>query len=566
MNRFLDPSIFLGMSRRPVLRRRMPKIGSALKRARIAAGLSRRDAARLVGIGRATLTRHEEDEFTPRHSALMRYLERLPGLTAHALLDRPPTTPPVAWPAAWRAMRDAQGWEADRLEWRVADGQVQVELVGLRALGVDMGLESVRLGLMRAACLAPMRPKVQGIELGQTEWLHEGLVHEFEWAPDGLTYRTTLPAERAAAVPMLDVPVRRLVLSAQQQDVELAAPVYRCWPNPIPEGDPSLERYLYPKGVEARIERDQAVVELQFPMPGLRHRLGWEMHGVEAPAAGGLGGTFRRARNLVGCSKREMGRQLGLSVGALTKAEARGSASPEVLERYCKVLPGAAPQDVLPAVPADVDLTHLECWEYYRQLYGFEARQTEKTIVFAEDGKSTGLNASHGLRPLHGRIKDLRVKRMLATVVLGEPGEGMQELAATEGTTIRRAGERGEHVLTFRRGRGEYRHEIVANGLRSAMTAEAARKREGELPCYSESESIVVTRPTRELVLRVEWPLGFRPADVKALAAPAAVPFADDLPTISTGSVKVSWRDSCASLTVKEPVVGVRYGLVWCLP
>ena len=76
----------------------------------------------------------------------------------------------------------------------------------------------------------------------------------------------------------------------------------------------------------------------------------------------------------------------------------------------------------------------------------------------------------------------------------------------------------------------------------------------------------VVTRPTRELVLRVEWPLGFRPADVKALAAPAAVPFADDLPTISTGSVKVSWRDSCASLTVKEPVVGVRYGLVWCLP
>ena len=112
-----DPAVEAGLVAEPAaaraclagLERGGASVASVLRRVRRRLGLHQAEVARRLGIGVATVNECERG-CSPRHATLMRYLERLPGLTPAGLLGRRDDGRPVASPSAWAFHRELHGF------------------------------------------------------------------------------------------------------------------------------------------------------------------------------------------------------------------------------------------------------------------------------------------------------------------------------------------------------------------------------------------------------------------------------------------------------------------------
>src|SRR5688500_7723424 len=94
-------------------------LGAVLRAARERAGLGMRELAGLLELSPATVSDAEAGG-DPRRSTLIRYLEKLPFLSAHDLVGRGAPGVPRQGAAAWGFLRDAFGFSVARLTYEVA--------------------------------------------------------------------------------------------------------------------------------------------------------------------------------------------------------------------------------------------------------------------------------------------------------------------------------------------------------------------------------------------------------------------------------------------------------------
>ena len=104
------------------------------------------------------------------------------------------------------------------------------------------------------------------------------------------------------------------------------------------------------------------------------------------------------------------------------------------------------------------------------------------------------------------------------------------------------------------------------------MTARAARERTGASGPFREGTTFGVGLPARRLRLRVEFPAGYRPLDLRAHAWGLAEVPDSDAPGLAGRlhpeglAARVDRRRRVVELVVEHAVPGFKYGLGWQLP
>jgi transcriptional regulator with XRE-family HTH domain len=295
-----------------------PRRGSALRRAREAAGLSVRELARRAGLSAQTLSGAESGRTDPRLSSLLALCEALPRLSCWSLLPWPAGTPAERALLEWSAAAFGCVVEEEHKEVELsASGslRIRIHFHGLRRLRPERSELSIVLGaaktvLQRQAAEldevsedepAGLRIARLGVEPGPAQFVIRIPAETVE-APRGVSFTRrfvnpgshAMTAERAREITGQDgpfhegtimgplVPARRSVLSVRfprgYRPLDLRASAWAMNQAPDPEGEDLAPRLgeAAPR-LEWDARRRTARVESESLPLGFKLALSWRL-------------------------------------------------------------------------------------------------------------------------------------------------------------------------------------------------------------------------------------------------------------------------------------------------
>lgn len=538
---------------------RAAALGGLLKEKREAAGLTRSELAQRLGISVETVSACEAGR-PPRRSTLLRYLHRLPGLSADELLGVTPTDAPEACPSAWASEVRAQGFLAESLEV----GPEGVRVTGLRATEADPESEPVRRALRRAACTAP-GPVLRGVTAESERIEADGVVHEWSESVAGLEHRCRGPIEGAF---LLEIPVRRLILTVAAEGPHVLRVI-----NPV-AGDEELTEALYPGGRATEDGR----LEITEPLPRLSYELvpATGQEGIRDPED--FAQALRIGRARAGMSVRAVAAASGLGPASVSRTEHGCDPAWLALQGFLHAIPGLRPQDVLPGPAPREDWPRAQAAEYFARVHGLHAVSATKVVEFSPDGETVATIETKGLRPRDGSLREARVRYPVLRAAAHEVPGMLQEILADEDdvrTRVLREQSTGKQTSvelrwpTNMKSGGLWVQRIIKGGERFAMTGEAARAAFGGEGPWRSGVSFSLPHPVDRIRLEVVLPAGFTPVDPRAGAWPATM-----LPDMSREPLSDAQRPRLMELreedgrlrlvlSVTHPVFGIRYGIGW---
>lgn len=568
----------------------------AIRTAREKEGYSQRELARRIGVAQETV-RATELGRPPRHSTLVACLSALPSLRPTDLLPGRAVAP-AATPAAWRTMRSIFGFSAQKLQIDRVAGQdgpdrLKVSVTGMRANdAVDMESPATQLALMRAACVGSSklmrRLTVPKLSQGRGEAAHDEPdgKHVFRFRRKAgtmeLDYSFTGTAEPNAPFEhALDVVVAEMVMTLREppsrtRKGKALRPVVRPETVPVEEADPDLCRRMYPILRFTNPRGGEANWVLRNPLPGFAYSL---RHGTQdAPVSArswSLASTLKIAREKEGLGMRAVAEIAGRSHASLSYAEAGRDPRASTLAGYLKALPSVAPQDLLPYSAKTGELSDEDAWLLMRDLYGIEIDRIEKTVTVGPDGVSTTVIDTQGLRPLRGSLKDFRVRNGLHRAVAQVNPSILQSIETERA---------GSKLRLLKRQEGPVVHEFMfPRSLEGASISyrrtytgpkfPLSRAQAGVPLCADEpllaGAVVPIYNPVKSITLNIVLPSSLSPEHVRTVAYPACFMADTVMPELSERlvappcSMVLKGNELRMSLTVKLPLVGLRYGIAW---
>ena len=540
------------------------ELGLLLRECRERAGLTRSELAERLEIAVETVSACEAGR-PPRRSTLLRYLHRLPGLSAETLLGVEARRVPEASSSAWASEVSVQGFLAECVE----AGPEGVRVTGLRTTEADPTDATVRRGLRRAACSAP-GPKLRAVQDDTTEQDFEDGRHEWVDAPTGLEHRCPGPVEGAF---LLEIPTRRLVLRTAAEGRRRL-----CVRNPV-TGDEEITDALYPGGREAV----DGALEILEPLPRLTYELVEVDQNADEPREPeDLGAAVHAVRHAAGMSVRAVAAKANIGHASIARVEHGADATWETLRSLLTALPELRPQDLLPGPAARDDWSRAQAWEYFARLHGLKATSATKVVEIDSDGVGIQTIETAGLRPIDGALTEatLRVPVLRNVLSSAAPAEVAEILADSEElrARIQRQESDGKRQgLTVRwpsdlKNGGLWLRRKLTSTAPMAMTLDAAQARHGTgVAAYWNGAAISQPYPVERLRLEVVFPHGYLPQDPRAGAwAPSSLPD-PARPPLSEAQrprlIQVVDDDGRVRLilTVTHPAFGLRYGIGWLL-
>jgi transcriptional regulator with XRE-family HTH domain len=603
-------------------------LAEQVRRARRRAGLSGRELAALGGFSQATVSALERGRDVG-HATLQSLIDVLPGLDPRPILGRPAVGARPASLRLWRFFADLLGFRARTVALRVRlDGQggqrSELEVTGLRWDQGGTGERARCVALMGVALVGSSEAafglrRISELPPDGSLSLEDGdLLHVFDVPRDvdrkGLRYRRLergpvvpagspipgqaphgLPFERGACL-WLDYPSERLDLRVEFEGDERPSAVRpEAWPASVgvdPDNPANQWSELFPHaprwiGVSAK-----GVVELRIdrPLAGPCYGLSWgpappqaDLARSPATASAGrapaLASVLESARTRAGFSARALARRLAISPATLLALEDGAEPRVSTLRAYADALPELSPFELFTPREPKGRATPKDVWEHQRDFFGMEAKEELTLIRIARNGDMKGELTTEGLSWTRAAARDLRLRHGLTRV----PGGSTWELdsISTEDDdshdarvkVLRRGIGPVVHELRFQgeaeRGRVSFTRKITGHG-QFVLTRARARRRERPARTW-EAIYAEPSLPTRQLSFELRFPRGHWPPTLTARVVPRCLPLADSAQDLRPGchSTGFTFRTEPeagrARLTVKRPLIGLRYVFTWTL-
>jgi transcriptional regulator with XRE-family HTH domain len=590
-------------------------LGATLRRARERAGLGMRELAGLLEVSPATISDAEAGG-DPRRSTLLRYLEKLPALTAHDLVGHGAPGVPRQGAPAWGFMRDAFGFAVARLTYEVTVGagdrrRTRLEAHEIRPSRGELrdaailarvmhltfaGSSAARAGLDPQALLDRGELRVEDgsfahvFRLARQTGRH-GLAYLREQgdgappagfgAPGALSVSAPFPA--GISLP-IDLPVEELDLVVKfETDVPLhprcaawavqlaLAPDERDLASLLHPGDVEVERAPRSRTLKARVKR---------PVLGLHYGLGWGGDsGAERPGRASSGSALRDARNRAGLTVRDLAKRVGVSPATIVGAERGQDVRASLLSECLAALPGLSPEALLPSSDATGPFDRRDAWELQRRVLGIDAEEERKTLQVTPEGDAHAACETLGLRRVRPSDRDLRV-RYSSVQVLGKRFPTV--LKAIEDAVAERAQESGLRARVVERREGRLIHEIVVPRELAQVGVSYARRLfdEGFFAAREEpggkprpridGAAIVPFHPVRRLVLTITLPPGAFPRTAwfgvhPHLRLEGPLPEADLAAQLHPDGLECLLlpKERTIRLVADHPLVGFIYDVFW---
>lgn len=562
-----------------------------LQEQRMRAGITQREFARRLGVAQETV-RAAEMGHSPRHSTLMTFLDRIPGLQPHALLSGR-DAPPVVTEASWSAYERLFGFSARRCEWNrtKVDGGFRdiIVVYGLRLVAPELEGLAARLGLARAVCAGSDR-FLSALTLhafdGTQEVVEGENCHRFSFRT--VKGRTVLDycfsgirgSDSAMSLP-LGYCARQLEMAyLRPTNADRSSLALTVRPVPIPE-DGAEERLAYrmhPQ-VKWRSSAYRVACRITHPMPGFVYKLAESSEPLDRPApTWTLARTLKAARDEAGLSLRAVADVAGTSPATLLYAEAGRDPRASTLEGYLRALPNLAPQDLLPKTGSGGLASFDEVWELMRGLYGYEVGSITKTVLIDSEGNSKEVIDTWALRSLRSDLRDLRVRTAYHRAITRASQATLQEiesdLSETKVRRIRREDGSVQHEILFpaRLERGAISYSRTYSGPRFPLSRRLSQLLNGRDDVLVSGVALPIYHPARRVFIRVRFATNFRPRAVTPIVLPTCVPADTPMPVLSRDlvvppiRVRLGRVGTELSLGVARPLVGTTFAISWEVP
>ncbi|MEM7249176.1 MAG: helix-turn-helix transcriptional regulator [Acidobacteriota bacterium] len=569
-----------------------------LRRLRTLSGESLRSLSKRMGVSFGALGGYERGRNDPTLSVLRRYLEALPGATAHGLLGLRAIHPPAGTPAAATTTRVAFGVGAKLIRVSSGPRECTIEIEGLRPTIAPLSDAHVQVALLRLACVGSNSFLRQ---LEQAPWparrklsLIEGTArHEFRLPRDpsaGLSYRWSCPKKEArwparvgdvkvAAEWLLTYPCERLILRTCAAE---SADGWRLF-SWLPTGqgvDEDLTGWLNQGPSRARRRAPWTQVVIDAPTPWLRLALGRAKGEAEPrwePSSRPVALTLLAARQSRSFSYRRMAQHLGVgSHATVLNAESGQDVSRATAAAYSRACQETPPQALLPQRPADGVLDRDWLWEHQRDLFGFEAREISKDLELTSAGVARAVVRVTGLKELREWKQELRVPLTLLRSVLQDAPHVLARLETDAELKVglhRDPHDQGEKVLKVPPARA--RHGLsFESRLETKDSALMLREDQvvGRPGPHHVGTSHSIRFPTQQLTVTVVFPEGYEPRELRGSSLPVALVPEVGLPEWSAWGAPPelrTWRRGGrlrVRFGVERPLVGEKHGISWRLP
>lgn len=391
-----DRPLVGGADRAPTARPPHATAGTAIRAARIAAGISLRELARRTGMAPSTL--HSLEEGTDaRLSTLAACARVLPGLTPAALFGKEGSAVPDGT-AGWQRLARIHGTWGHRLRRvLVLRRHARELLTSWRGIETSDGRlddpDTLRRVLSGALLATPASRGERWTEdlltNGHLVRERDGILHEARLVRRAgrlqldVACREPWPAGQpvrlfgtAAAVPGVHsgdgcaacamLPVELLSIGVVAHGVALPSePHVGAWPCGL--AGTRREHDLVGRAVvlpRVRRGRHSIVASFENPMPWITVGLTWDAEpprpastsvAVSSPAAPPGVNPFRRARRLAGVTLRELARRLHASPHVVHGAERGRDVRWSTMQRYLEALPALRPEHFFPPDEAPSD-------------------------------------------------------------------------------------------------------------------------------------------------------------------------------------------------------------------
>lgn len=298
------------------------------------------------------------------------------------------------------------------------------------------------------------------------------------------------------------------------------------------------------------------------------------------------GAVLREARERLGLSQRQLAERMSISWAAISQAENGADISHRTLREFLKALPGLTPRELLRGPRPLGEQTRKEAWTYYRDLFGVEAAQIERSLVARFDGSREDRFRCSGLRSIRERPSEVRMLDGLESVAYQGSRPLLAEIRA--GLTAGGSGDESvrSRVLERREGRLLHQLSVPADLVREGLSYSWTRLRQvtglwrEESPSFQPPDGMRVhsgfgqrvTFPARRLLLRLHLPENYWPETIYLRTWPSAmVPdprVRDFTEQVHPEGLKLrrDRRRRLVSLTVDYPLIDWSYNIGWILP